>query len=172
MSSQITFPSPKHPRLCLLRLFRQMHGCNTASVPKQSSMQARLSWPCRTTSQPTICTTYDSCGEVVSEKSSDLKLVGAHCIHKPCEHVLFFLPFWLQFFVFQSASDWIPDRCPHASFIAMQPCDPSSAFFGFMGVTSALVFANLGAAPCQRTISLEHQPYYDMTLSSWTIKEV
>eukprot|EP00435_Cladocopium_sp_Y103_P029006 s1120_g7.t1 len=29
---------------------------------------------------------------------------------------------------------------------AMQPCDPSSAFFGFMGVTSALVFANLGAA--------------------------
>ncbi|CAL1127871.1 unnamed protein product [Cladocopium goreaui] len=28
----------------------------------------------------------------------------------------------------------------------MQPCDPSSAFFGFMGVTSALVFANLGAA--------------------------
>ena len=56
--------------------------------------------------------------------------------------------------------------------IAMQPCDPSSAFFGFMGVTSALVFANLGAAPRQRTISLEHQPYYDMTLSSWTIKEV
>merc|ERR1712242_323168 len=27
-----------------------------------------------------------------------------------------------------------------------QPCDPSSAFFGFMGVTSAIVFANLGAA--------------------------
>merc|ERR1719161_3135291 len=25
-------------------------------------------------------------------------------------------------------------------------CDPSSAFFGFMGVTSAIVFANLGAA--------------------------
>eukprot|EP00397_Hematodinium_sp_SG-2012_P040727 GEMP01044681.1.p1 GENE.GEMP01044681.1~~GEMP01044681.1.p1 ORF type:complete len:196 (+),score=32.67 GEMP01044681.1:61-588(+) len=25
-------------------------------------------------------------------------------------------------------------------------CDPSSAFFGFMGVTSAVVFANLGAA--------------------------
>merc|ERR1712226_1649165 len=28
----------------------------------------------------------------------------------------------------------------------MQACDPSSAFFGFMGVTSAIVFANLGAA--------------------------
>merc|ERR1711897_18901 len=28
----------------------------------------------------------------------------------------------------------------------MAPCDPSSAFFGFMGVTSALVFANIGAA--------------------------
>ncbi|CAE7656627.1 VAP [Symbiodinium sp. CCMP2592] len=28
----------------------------------------------------------------------------------------------------------------------MQPCDPSSAFFGFMRVSSALVFANLGAA--------------------------
>eukprot|EP00439_Symbiodinium_sp_Y106_P029322 s3456_g3.t1 len=28
----------------------------------------------------------------------------------------------------------------------MMECDPSSAFFGFMGVTSALVFANLGAA--------------------------
>merc|ERR1712079_246962 len=28
----------------------------------------------------------------------------------------------------------------------MGPCDPSSAFFGFMGVTSAVVFANLGAA--------------------------
>merc|ERR1711972_567817 len=28
----------------------------------------------------------------------------------------------------------------------MQLCDPSSAFFGFMGVTSAIVFANLGAA--------------------------
>jgi len=25
-------------------------------------------------------------------------------------------------------------------------CDPTSAFFGFMGVTSAIVFANLGAA--------------------------
>ena len=25
-------------------------------------------------------------------------------------------------------------------------CEPSSAFFGFMGVTSAIVFANLGAA--------------------------
>merc|ERR1712238_420761 len=29
---------------------------------------------------------------------------------------------------------------------AMAPCDPSSAFFGFMGITSAVVFANLGAA--------------------------
>jgi len=28
----------------------------------------------------------------------------------------------------------------------MIPCDPTSAFFGFMGVTSAIVFANLGAA--------------------------
>lgn len=28
----------------------------------------------------------------------------------------------------------------------MVACDPSSAFFGFMGVTSAIVFANLGAA--------------------------
>lgn len=28
----------------------------------------------------------------------------------------------------------------------MAPCDPTSAFFGFMGVTSAIVFANLGAA--------------------------
>ncbi|CAK9109370.1 unnamed protein product [Durusdinium trenchii] len=28
----------------------------------------------------------------------------------------------------------------------MQPCDPSSTFFGFLGVTSALVFANMGAA--------------------------
>merc|ERR1711972_628655 len=27
-----------------------------------------------------------------------------------------------------------------------EKCDPSSAFFGFMGVTSAVVFANLGAA--------------------------
>ena len=26
------------------------------------------------------------------------------------------------------------------------PCDPSSVFFGFMGITSAVVFANLGAA--------------------------
>ena len=30
--------------------------------------------------------------------------------------------------------------------VTKQPCDPSSAFFGFMGVTSAIVFANLGAA--------------------------
>lgn len=28
----------------------------------------------------------------------------------------------------------------------MVACDPTSAFFGFMGVTSAIVFANLGAA--------------------------
>eukprot|EP00437_Effrenium_voratum_P033919 CAMPEP_0181476236 /NCGR_PEP_ID=MMETSP1110-20121109/41604_1 /TAXON_ID=174948 /ORGANISM="Symbiodinium sp., Strain CCMP421" /LENGTH=318 /DNA_ID=CAMNT_0023601515 /DNA_START=76 /DNA_END=1032 /DNA_ORIENTATION=+ len=34
----------------------------------------------------------------------------------------------------------------HFTVDAMQVCDPSSAFFGFMGVTSALVFANLGAA--------------------------
>merc|ERR1712226_1463022 len=30
--------------------------------------------------------------------------------------------------------------------MAKSPCDPGSAFFGFMGVTSAIVFANLGAA--------------------------
>lgn len=28
----------------------------------------------------------------------------------------------------------------------LETCQPSSAFFGFMGVTSAIVFANLGAA--------------------------
>merc|ERR1711991_591070 len=28
----------------------------------------------------------------------------------------------------------------------MVACDPSSVFFGFMGITSAVVFANLGAA--------------------------
>lgn len=41
-------------RLCLLRVFRQMHGCNTASVTKQPSMQASLTafW---TTFQPPIC---------------------------------------------------------------------------------------------------------------------
>merc|ERR1712184_116630 len=33
-----------------------------------------------------------------------------------------------------------------STLLARQPCDPSSAFFGFMGVTSAIVFANLGAA--------------------------
>merc|ERR1739849_35000 len=33
-----------------------------------------------------------------------------------------------------------------STFLNMQACDPSSAFFGFMGVTSAIVFANLGAA--------------------------
>ena len=33
-----------------------------------------------------------------------------------------------------------------STMLAKQPCDPSSAFFGFMGVTSAIVFANLGAA--------------------------
>merc|ERR1711912_169592 len=33
-----------------------------------------------------------------------------------------------------------------STMFAAQPCDPSSAFFGFMGVTSAIVFANLGAA--------------------------
>jgi len=33
-----------------------------------------------------------------------------------------------------------------STLFARQPCDPSSAFFGFMGVTSAIVFANLGAA--------------------------
>ncbi|CAD7935272.1 unnamed protein product [Amoebophrya sp. A120] len=30
--------------------------------------------------------------------------------------------------------------------MAVIPCDPTSSFFGFMGVTSAIVFANLGAA--------------------------
>merc|ERR1712107_879967 len=33
-----------------------------------------------------------------------------------------------------------------STILSMQACDPSSAFFGFMGVTSAIVFANLGAA--------------------------
>merc|ERR1711963_102447 len=33
-----------------------------------------------------------------------------------------------------------------STLLAKQACDPSSAFFGFMGVTSAIVFANLGAA--------------------------
>ena len=28
----------------------------------------------------------------------------------------------------------------------MEQCDPSAAFFGFMGITSAIVFANFGAA--------------------------
>ena len=28
----------------------------------------------------------------------------------------------------------------------MAVCDPSSAFFGFMGLSSAIIFANLGAA--------------------------
>eukprot|EP00927_Polykrikos_kofoidii_P040714 TRINITY_DN3475_c0_g1_i1.p1 TRINITY_DN3475_c0_g1~~TRINITY_DN3475_c0_g1_i1.p1 ORF type:complete len:171 (+),score=22.21 TRINITY_DN3475_c0_g1_i1:85-597(+) len=30
--------------------------------------------------------------------------------------------------------------------MALEKCAPSSAFFGFMGITSAVVFANLGAA--------------------------
>lgn len=29
---------------------------------------------------------------------------------------------------------------------ALQACDPNSSFFGFMGITGAMVFANLGAA--------------------------
>ncbi|CAE8591356.1 unnamed protein product, partial [Polarella glacialis] len=33
-----------------------------------------------------------------------------------------------------------------STLMEMQKCDPSSAFFGFMGVTSAIVFANMGAA--------------------------
>merc|ERR1712039_284555 len=33
-----------------------------------------------------------------------------------------------------------------STLLHMQACDPSSAFFGFMVVTSAIVFANLGAA--------------------------
>ncbi|CAE8741924.1 unnamed protein product [Polarella glacialis] len=33
-----------------------------------------------------------------------------------------------------------------STLLAMQTCDPSSAFFGFVGVTSAIVFANMGAA--------------------------
>merc|ERR1712023_325622 len=32
------------------------------------------------------------------------------------------------------------------SLLAAALCDPASSFFGFMGVTSAIVFANLGAA--------------------------
>merc|ERR1712071_717866 len=30
--------------------------------------------------------------------------------------------------------------------LAAETCDPSAAFFGFMGITSAVVFADLGAA--------------------------
>merc|ERR1712048_1020143 len=30
--------------------------------------------------------------------------------------------------------------------ILLETCDPAAAFFGFMGLTSAVVFANLGAA--------------------------
>ena len=33
-----------------------------------------------------------------------------------------------------------------ASSLLAAPCEPSSAFFGFMGVSSAIIFANLGAA--------------------------
>merc|ERR1711879_484301 len=33
-----------------------------------------------------------------------------------------------------------------STLMAKESCDPSSAFFGFMGVTSSIVFANLGAA--------------------------
>merc|ERR1719498_1602728 len=32
------------------------------------------------------------------------------------------------------------------SLLATADCDPAAAFFGFMGLTSAVVFANLGAA--------------------------
>merc|ERR1711998_115579 len=31
-------------------------------------------------------------------------------------------------------------------FATMATCDPSSSFFGFMGLSSAIIFANLGAA--------------------------
>merc|ERR1711990_373557 len=33
-----------------------------------------------------------------------------------------------------------------ATLLEMSVCDPSSAFFGFMGLSSAIIFANLGAA--------------------------
>merc|ERR1711990_337740 len=33
-----------------------------------------------------------------------------------------------------------------ATLLEMSVCDPSSAFFGFMGLSSAISFANLGAA--------------------------
>merc|ERR1712166_1495173 len=33
-----------------------------------------------------------------------------------------------------------------STMLAAETCDPSAAFFGFMGITSAIVFANFGAA--------------------------
>merc|ERR1711975_211496 len=33
-----------------------------------------------------------------------------------------------------------------STLLEMSVCDPSSAFFGFMGLSSAIIFANLGAA--------------------------
>merc|ERR1711879_692468 len=55
---------------------------------------------------------------------------------------------------FTSANCWTiscnssTNMSPYAAstLLAKEACDPSSAFFGFMGVTSAIVFANLGAA--------------------------
>eukprot|EP00439_Symbiodinium_sp_Y106_P040741 s2889_g5.t1 len=44
------------------------------------------------------------------------------------------------------ARDVSQTECEIYQIKTMMQCDPSSAFFGFMGVTSALVFANLGAA--------------------------
>ncbi|CAK0905724.1 unnamed protein product, partial [Prorocentrum cordatum] len=38
-----------------------------------------------------------------------------------------------------------PSPCGTSS-QAMEKCDPSANFFGFMGVSSAIVFANCGAA--------------------------
>merc|ERR1712086_1084955 len=50
-------------------------------------------------------------------------------------------PFWLKQFCSRLCGVLVSRDC-----INMAPCDPSSAFFGFMGVTSAIVFANFGAA--------------------------
>merc|ERR1712166_10537 len=49
-----------------------------------------------------------------------------------------------------SARTCVVPRAPLPSSLAtmttMAVCDPSSAFFGFMGLSSAIIFANLGAA--------------------------
>lgn len=123
--------------------------CMGATQPvSQSNPACRPAWLLFVDYLPTrkyvsSCTVW--CVGRKTEKSAKSMIINASNLESTLAFTNFY-HFGLQSLVFQSASDWIPDRCPHA----MQPCDPSSAFFGFMGVTSALVFANLGAAP-QRT---------------------